>query len=215
MRSAHPGWGLSPGGRLLWLCHCEGRWPRPAWRGGSPCGPLVDAPRAATPEARARALGLPAARLAQVPSAANRGPLPATPLRTGTQVQLGWEVPRQLRMRLTSGAGQTVGSSVHVCGVPSPGHNGEGLAGRQLDTKCFSQTRQRDEGRRLPAPGAEQGPDPAGPPRAWTRGWASLGRSFSPQDAAEQGFLGHKTQLCRETHTLLTLLRSGSQQRGP
>ena len=186
MRSAHPGWGLSPGGRLLWLCHCERQVAEATWRGGRPGGPLVDAPRAAMPEARASALGLPAARLAQeVPSAANRGPLQATPLRTGTQVQLGWEVPRQLRIRLTSGAGQTVGSSVHVCGVPSPGHNGEGLAGRQLDTKCFSQTRQRDEGRRLPAPGAEQGPDPAGPPRAWTRGWASLGRSFSPQDAAE------------------------------
>lgn len=89
MRSAHRG--LSPGGRLLWPCHCGGRWPRLAWRGGSPCGPFVDVPHAAMLKARASALGLPAARLAQeVPSAANRGPLPATPLRTGTQVQLEW-----------------------------------------------------------------------------------------------------------------------------
>lgn len=157
-----------------------------------------------------------------VPSVANREPLPATPPRTGTQVQLGREAAGQLRVRLVRGAATLRGQA--DCGLlgarlwgPRARASGEGLAEHQLDAKCFSQTWQRSEGRRLPAPGQSRVRPPlglhepghvAGPP------WASVSRHRTRQ-SHEQGFLGHETQLCRETDTLLTLLRSGSRQQGP
>lgn len=169
----------------------RGGWPRLAWRSGSLCGPLVGVPRAAMPKARASALGLPAVRLAQeVPSALkqrasaghtsedrNPGAAQAGGAQTAAPASAEWCRPPR-------GAGRTVGSLVHVCGAPGPGHSGEGLAGRQLDAKCFSDTVRRREAQ-APGPRDRAGSRPTRPPQAWTRGWDSLGHSFSPQDAAE------------------------------
>lgn len=156
-----------------------------AWRNGSLCGPLLDSPRAAMPKARARALGLPAARLAQEfrvlpteglcrPRRQGQGPRCSLGGRRPDSCVCAWrEVPPPC------GARQTVGSSVHVCGVPGPRQAGR--AWLSVSWTPSASLRRGKEARGAGSrPRAEQCPDPAGPPRAWTRGWASLGLSFSP-----------------------------------
>lgn len=218
-----PGVGAEPpGAGCCGSATVRGGWPKLAWRSGSLCGPLVGVPHAAMPKARASALGLPAVRLAQeVPSAAKQrasaghasedgdpGAAQAGGAQTAAPASAEWCWPPH-------GAGRAVGCLVHVCGAPRPGHSGEGLAGRQLDTKCFSDA-VRWRGAQAPGPRGRAGSGPRRlhkPGHAAGTPWAAVSLHRT-QQSHRQGFLGQETQLCRETDTLLTLLTSGSRQRG-
>ena len=136
-------------------------------------------PRAAMPKARASALGLSAVswpRRFRVPP--SRRPLPVTPLRTGTQVQLRQGVPRQPHPRLPRGTGRPGGRTQQ---------GGLGVSWTQALLRCSEAA-----GGAGPQPRGRAGSGPARPAQACTRSWDSLGHSFSPQDAAEPAARGKR-----------------------
>lgn len=149
------------------------------------------------------------------------GPLPVTPLRTGAQVQLRQEAPRQLRPRLPSGLAALRGRA--DCGLlgarlrgaqarAQRGGPGRASAGRKVLLRRSELA--RGAGSRPPGQSRVRTPTglyklehAAGTP------WAAVSLHRT-QQSHRQGFLGQETQLCLETDTLLTLLASGSRQRG-